>query len=122
MRKMTLAISLALMYTSGASAQHGVGMVKDVGKECGCTMMTDTAIIWLRLTREQIWKMELSDARCLNACAKSSLNPFGNADAKAAAKHDKELKRILTDAQYKEWVSIRNVDRSMINGAPPGPQ
>lgn len=105
---MILAVALALLSATSTQAQHGSGTVDSAGKECGCTMMSDTAIIWLGLVRDQVWEIGQSHARCLNACAKGQLNPFGNPNPKAVAKHDKELRRILTDTQYAEWMELRN--------------
>lgn len=71
-------------------------------------LMSDTAVIWLGLTRDQIWSVAQSGARCRNACAKSDLNPFGKVDARAVAKHEQRIRKILSAIQYAEWVEMRD--------------
>ena len=70
-------------------------------------MMSDTAIILLDLTEEQVWNVRQSTDRCMNACAKSARNPFGRVDPRAVSMHDKRIKKILTATQHADWVEIR---------------
>ena len=99
---------MILLYTPQVNAQHGSGPMENANADRPCTLMSDTVIIWLDLTRDQLWSLEQSSARCMNACAKSELNPFGRVDVKAVAKHDQQIKKILSTVQYTEWVWIRD--------------
>ena len=108
MKNVTLAIALIILNFSSLRAQHGSGRPPQPSTRTGCTMMSDTAIIWLDLTREQVWDVQQSGDRCRNACAKSDLNPFGKVDERAVVKHDKRIKSILSAMQYTEWQGIRD--------------
>lgn len=109
MRTLTILSALALMYTTQLHAQGTVPSATPTIPPTSCMVMSDSMSTALGLTGEQMDLVSAADERCLKACEAVGYRTTRKMDDAAMRTHEREMKEVLTAAQYARWSAMCRV-------------
>ena len=118
-RTLTILCALALVYTPHLHAQYPVPSATPTIPPTSCMVMSDSMSTALGLTGEQMDLVSAADERCLKACEAVGYRTTRKMDDAAMRTHEREMKGVLTPAQYTRWSAMCRVENMKVGTASP---